>query len=134
MRRRDRPFTEMIVSKDSDQGSMGEAVYTRSSSTSRAPLLVEVVSEGPHCVPCEYAIAAVEYVSEEYPGRIEVRVVETKRRSDAARYLELCRINRGPLPMPSILFSGRLEFDTIPGPDELRDALDRALAPHKREP
>jgi thiol-disulfide isomerase/thioredoxin len=92
------------------------------------PLLVEIISEGPHCVPCEYAIAAVEYVSESYRNRIEVRVVETKRPQDAARYLDLCKIHRGILPMPSILFAGRMVFDAIPGPEELRRALDAALA------
>ncbi len=92
------------------------------------PLLVEIISEGPHCVACEYAIAAVEYVSESYRNRIEVRVVETKRRQDAARYLDLCKIHGGILPMPSILFAGRLVFDEIPGPEELRRALDAALA------
>ncbi|MDQ7781412.1 MAG: hypothetical protein RDU20_00940 [Desulfomonilaceae bacterium] len=91
------------------------------------PLLVEIVSEGPHCVPCEYAIAAVEYVAEWYRNRIEVRVVETKRPRDAARYLELCKIHGGILPMPSILFAGRLVFDAIPGPEELCGAIDAAL-------
>jgi hypothetical protein len=91
------------------------------------PLLVEILSEGPHCVPCEYAIAAVEYVSESYQDRIEVRVVETKRPQDARRYLDLCKIHGGMLPMPSILFEARLVFDDIPGPEELCRALDAAL-------
>lgn len=95
-------------------------------------LLVEVVSEGPHCVPCEYAIAAVEYVSDRYAGRIIVRIVETKHKADALRYLELARANGGRLPVPAILFDGRLVFDSIPGPEELTDALDRAL--ETREP
>ncbi|MCX5872626.1 MAG: hypothetical protein NTY51_05230 [Deltaproteobacteria bacterium] len=90
-------------------------------------LLVEVISEGPHCVPCEYAIAAVEYVSEFYVSRIEVRVVETKRPADARRYLELSSKHGGCLPVPAILFDGRLVFDQIPGPEELCEALDNAL-------
>lgn len=88
---------------------------------------MEVVSEGPHCVPCEYAIAAVEYVSAFYQGRIAVKVLETKRRADALRYLELCKTHGGRLPVPAILFAGRLVFDEIPGPDELTRALDEAL-------
>ncbi|MFC1833582.1 hypothetical protein ACFL2Q_02465 [Thermodesulfobacteriota bacterium] len=99
-----------------------------------SPLLVEVISEGPHCVPCEYAIAAVNYVSEDYLGRLEVRVVETKRRTDAKRYLELARLNGGRLPIPSVLFSGRLVFDSIPPPDKLREALDKALAHREAQP
>ncbi len=89
--------------------------------------MVEVVSEGPHCIPCEYAIAAVEYVSESYEGRIEVKVVETKRSEDAARYFDLCRINGRKLPVPAILIAGKLVFDQIPGPDELCRVLDAAL-------
>jgi thiol-disulfide isomerase/thioredoxin len=98
------------------------------SSGADRPILIEVISEGPHCVPCEYAIAAVEYVSEFYEGRIEVKVLETKRRADAIRYLELTRLLGGRLPVPAILLEGRLVFDTIPGPDELRRVLDQALA------
>ena len=96
-------------------------------------MLVEVISEGPHCVACDYAIAAVDYVSESYTGRIEIRVVETKNREDAVRYSDLCRINGRRLPMPSILFDGRLVFDEIPGPEELTEALDRVLLDWERD-
>jgi len=99
----------------------------QSSGARKGRLLVEVVSEGPHCVPCEYAIAAVEYVSESYEGRIEVQVVETKEPEGAARYFDLCRMNGMTLPVPGILMAGRLVFDRIPGPDELCQALDAAL-------
>lgn len=96
-------------------------------------LLVEIVSEGPHCVPCEYAIAAVEYVSESYAGRIVVKVVETKRPSDARRYLELRAKNGGHLPIPAILINGQLVFDQIPGPEELCEALNNALRDKEEE-
>ncbi len=78
-------------------------------------------------MPCDYAIAAVEYVSESYVGRIEVKVLETKRHADALRYLELSEKNGGRLPVPAILFDGRLVFDQIPGPEELCEALNNAL-------
>lgn len=93
----------------------------------RAPLLVEVISEGPHCVPCEYAIAAVEYVAESYQGRIGVSVVEVKQREGAFRYLELTRTNDRRIPMPAVLINGRVAFEGIPEPGELSDALDRVL-------
>ena len=92
-----------------------------------APLIVEVISEGPHCVPCEYAISAVRFVAREYPGQVEVRVIETKRRKDAQRYLELCRVHDGNLPMPSVLVKGRLAFGGIPEPDEMRQVLNQHL-------
>jgi hypothetical protein len=100
----------------------------------KGPLLVEVVSEGPHCVPCEYAIAAVDYVAELYEGRIRVNVLETKSRADAVRYLELCASRGGKLPIPAILFDGQLAFDRIPGPDELCQALDEALSVWEADP
>lgn len=90
-------------------------------------LLVEVISEGHHCVPCDYAIAAVEYVAPRYEGRIVVRVIETKRSEDAYRYLALCKVHGGRLPVPAILIDSCLAFDRIPGPDELAEAFDDAL-------
>ncbi len=102
--------------------------------SAKRPLLLEVISEGPHCVPCEYAIAAVEYVSEDYQGRIEIRIVETIRRRDARRYLDLCRSSGGLLPVPSILIEGRVVFEGIPGPEELRRALDTALLVWENKP
>lgn len=91
------------------------------------PLIVEVISEGPHCVPCEYAINAVRFVAREYPGQVEVRVIETKRKEDAQRYLELCRAHGGNLPMPSVLVKGRLVFGGIPEPGEMRQVLNQHL-------
>jgi thiol-disulfide isomerase/thioredoxin len=99
----------------------------------KGPLPVEVVSEGPHCVPCEYAIAAVEYVAEFYAGRIEVIVLETKRKADALRFLQLSKEHGGRLPVPAILFAGSLVFEDIPGPEELSRALDEALLDWERE-
>jgi predicted thioredoxin/glutaredoxin len=87
-------------------------------------LLVEVLSEGPHCVVCEYCISVVQVVSEEIPELLNMRVVETKRAADAKRYIELCRMYGGLLPVPSILFNGRLVFRDIPGPEELRRAIE----------
>ncbi len=99
----------------------------RAAISSTGNLLVEVISEGPHCVPCEYCIAAVEHVAADFPGRLEVRVVETKREADAERYLELCRSHGKNLPMPSVLIQGRLAFQGIPEAGELRERLNAAL-------
>jgi hypothetical protein len=99
----------------------------------RPRLSVEVVSEGPHCVPCEYAIAAVEYVAECFRDRIDVRVIETKRAEDAARYIELCRVHNRRLPFPSVLIAGRLAFEGIPDPEDLNAALDEALSGREKD-
>lgn len=108
--------------------------HRREEAAVHEPLLVEVISEGPHCIPCAYAIAAVDYVAEDYRGRIAVRIVETKRPRDAARYMELSKIRGALLPVPSVMITGTLAFDDIPGPDELRAALDRALAEWEAHP
>ncbi|MGC8659797.1 MAG: thioredoxin-like (seleno)protein [Desulfomonilaceae bacterium] len=113
-----------FVKIENDDGNPQELLDDRQEGTK---ILVEIISEGPHCVPCDYAIAAVEYVAEIYSGKMEVRVVETKRVADAHRYLELRKINSGNLPVPSILINGILAFDRIPGPEELCDKLNEAL-------
>ncbi|MEW6349495.1 MAG: hypothetical protein AB1646_10575 [Thermodesulfobacteriota bacterium] len=116
-----------VAAAHSDFSSSRQAKYMDHGSTYR-PLLIEVISEGPHCVPCEYAIAAVEYVCESYPEQVEVRIIETKRASDAQRYLELSReLGRLP-PMPSVFIEGRLAFAGIPEPGELGSAIDAGLA------
>ncbi len=107
---------------------LAESFEEKTGDYDKGPLLIEVVSEGPHCVPCEYMIAAVKYVAPSYKGRIKVRILETKRSAGALRYLALCKEHEGSLPVPAILFSGRLIFDEIPGPDELCRALDEALS------
>jgi glutaredoxin len=89
-------------------------------------LLVEVISEGPHCVPCEYCISAVRYVAQGMP-RVRVKVVETKRAADAQRYLELSAAHGGSLPVPSVIIAGRLAFDAIPEVGALSKALAAAL-------
>lgn len=90
-------------------------------------LLVEVLSEGPHCIPCEYMIATMDYVREEFTGRIEVEIVVTKKREGAHRFLDLCKSHKRQVPVPSILFDGELVFDKNPGPDELREAIEAAV-------
>jgi hypothetical protein len=116
-----------MLDKGDEVVSVSRGLQGGSHISAKRPLLVEVISEGPHCVPCEYAIAAVEYVQEDYQDRIEVRIVETKRREDARRYLDLCGSYGGLLPVPSILIEGRVIFEGIPGPEELCSALDEAL-------
>jgi hypothetical protein len=110
------------------KGSMAEKIHEDEPSCERKELLlVEVISEGPHCVPCQYAIAAVKYVWESYKGRIAFKIVETKKPEDAARYFDLCHTYGRPIPIPAIVVSGRLVFDRVPGPEELCQALDAAL-------
>jgi len=89
-------------------------------------LLVEVISEGPHCVPCEYCISAVRYAAQGMP-RVRVKVVQTKRAAGARRYLELAAAHGGGLPVPSVIIAGRLAFEAIPEAGALSKALAAAL-------
>ncbi len=91
------------------------------------PLVVEVVSEGPHCLPCQYAISAVELVAGELAGQVRVRVLETKRARDGRRFMELCRRLGSAPPVPSVWIRGRLAFAGIPPLEQLRRRLEQAL-------
>ncbi len=91
------------------------------------PLLLEVISEGPHCLPCEYAVSAVELVAGEFGERVRVQVLETKRARDGRRFMELCRRLGGAPPVPSVWIQGRLAFEGIPPLDQLRRRLEQAL-------
>ena len=90
-------------------------------------ILIEVISEGPHCIPCEYAIKSVREIAPEFEGVIEWRVVLLKEREGANRYLELAqKLGKNP-PIPSILINERVAFESIPGPHLLRTTIERVL-------
>jgi hypothetical protein len=90
-------------------------------------ILIEVISEGPHCIPCEYAIESVREVAPAFVGLIEWRVVLLKEREGAARYLELAqKLGKNP-PIPSILINERVAFERIPGPQLLRTTIGKIL-------
>ena len=90
-------------------------------------ILIEVISEGPHCIPCEYAIKSVREVAPTFAGLMEWRVVLLKEREGAGRYLELAqKLGKNP-PIPSILINERLAFERIPGPQLLKTTIERVL-------
>ncbi|MBM4305635.1 MAG: hypothetical protein FJ115_06490 [Deltaproteobacteria bacterium] len=90
-------------------------------------IFIEVISEGPHCIPCEYAIKSVREIAPEFEGVIEWSVVLLKEREGANRYLELAqKLGKNP-PIPSILINERVAFERIPGPQLLRTTIERVL-------
>lgn len=90
-------------------------------------LLIEVISEGPHCVPCEYAIKSVREIAPLFGGLIEWRVVVIKEREGAGRYMELAqKLGKNP-PIPSILINERMAFEKIPGPHLLKRTIEKVL-------
>lgn len=91
-------------------------------------LLVEVICERAHCVIYEYAIVTVKFVADEFRGRVKVKpVVRRGSEKNVARYLELCKRNGCHLSVPAILIDGELRFTYVPGPAELREAIQDAL-------
>jgi len=96
-------------------------------SSQRDKILIEVISEGPHCIPCEYAIKSVKEVAPFFVDRIEWRVVLLKQREGAERYLELTRKIGKNLPIPSILINEQIAFVRIPGPHLLKTTIERVL-------
>ena len=96
-------------------------------------VLVEVICERYHCVMYDYAITTVEFVAEDFEGKVEVRpVVRRGNRENAERFIELCRLNGRHLSVPTILIDGRVAFTDVPGPEELRNAIKGALAVRER--
>jgi len=101
--------------------------YGEAPNPHKEKILIEVISEGPHCIPCEYAIKSVREVAPSFVDRIEWRVVLLKEREGAERYLELARkFGKNP-PIPSILINEQIAFVRIPGPHLLRTTIERVL-------
>jgi len=93
-----------------------------------ARMLVEVICERAHCVIYEYAIVTVKFVADEFSGRVKVKpVVRRGSKKNVERYLELCRRNGCHLSVPAILMDGKLRFTYVPGPEELRKAMQESL-------
>ena len=104
-----------------------------SSRTDEPRMLVEVICERAHCVIYEYAIVTVKFIADEFRGRVRVKpVVRRGSKKNVERYLELCKRNGCHLSVPAILMDGQLRFTYVPGPDELRKAIQEALVSWER--
>ena len=84
---------------------------------------LEIIHEGPHCMPCEYMAKVVETVAPEFGDLLHWEKVIITRRKGAFRYDDLRQaLGRLP-PVPSIFINGELVFDITPGPEKLREHL-----------
>ena len=109
------------------EDSKASPSYDEPSRSEGEKILIEVISEGPHCIPCEYAIKSVGEVVPSFVDRVEWRVVLLKEREGAERYLELTRkFGKNP-PIPSILINEKIAFVRIPGPHLLKTTIERVL-------
>ena len=93
-----------------------------------APILLEVICERKHCLLYDYAINTVDFVAEKFGERVNIKpVVRRGNVKNALRYLELCRKNRRPLSVPTILIDGEVVFTDMPTPKELEAAISAVL-------
>lgn len=114
--------------RNAGQGQRDAVTGSDGTAETRLPMLVEVICERYHCVMYDYAISTVDFVAEDFPGKVEVRpVVRRGNRENAERFVELCRINGRHLSVPTILIDGRVAFTDVPTPEELREAIEQAL-------
>ncbi|GAB4268536.1 MAG: hypothetical protein Kow0092_22320 [Deferrisomatales bacterium] len=74
-------------------------------------------------MPCVYLARVVEAVAPEFAGAVQVHKVVIKTREGARRFRELAAELGRPPPVPSLFADGALLFSSIPGPEELREAL-----------
>ena len=84
---------------------------------------LEVIHEGPHCIPCEYMAKVVESVAPEFGDLLQWERVIVTRKEGACRWEDLAKtLGRFP-PVPSIFVNGKLIFDITPGPEKLQEYL-----------
>ncbi len=84
---------------------------------------LEVIHEGPHCIPCEYMAKVVETIAPEFGELLRWEKVIVTRKEGALRFEALAKtLGRFP-PVPSIFINGELVFDITPGTDKLREYL-----------
>lgn len=70
----------------------------------------------------------VESVASDYGNTLMWEKVITKELAGAMRFGELSKKLGRPAPVPSIFIDGELVFSTTPGPEELKEHLDRMLS------
>lgn len=129
--------TPILKNLKADEAVTGEystsVAKEKALNNSSSVVLVEVICERYHCVMYDYAITTVEFVAEDFEGKVEVRpVVRRGNRENAERFMELCRLNGRHLSVPTILIDGRVAFTDVPGPEELRNAIKESLAMRDR--
>lgn len=97
----------------------------------KAPVLVEIICERVHCVLYDFAINTVDMIAEKFEGLIDIRtVIRQGDEKDARYFLALCEKAGKMLTVPTILINGEVIFSTVPHPDELEHAIEKALT-HK---
>jgi protein-disulfide isomerase len=76
----------------------------------------------------------VESVASQYEADLKWEKVVTKINDGAKRLFDLSIKLGHLLPVPSILINGKLAFDSIPSPAELKAFLDQELMKRRNNP
>lgn len=90
-------------------------------------VLVEVIYEGDHCIPCVYALETAEEASAPFGERVRVATVYLRQVEGALRYKILSYELGKPAPVPSFFLNGKLCYDHTPPVEELREAIKSLL-------
>jgi hypothetical protein len=88
---------------------------------------IEVISEGPHCTPCLYAIEAVEQVANSFGPLVAWEVVSLREHAGVGRFRALRRVIGSRIPIPAVIINEQLAFDGVPDVDDLRRVVLLAL-------
>jgi len=91
-------------------------------------ILLEVLHEGAHWIPCEYMARVVESIAPEFGDALVVKIIVTKEMEGALRYQEISKSLGRPAPVPSIFVEGELAFDQTPPLEALRSYIKPYLA------
>lgn len=91
------------------------------------PVLLEIMYEGDHCIPCVYMLETVEEALAAFGDKVKLELVYLREEKGAHRYKELSRQLGKPAPIPSIFINGRLYFSITPPVEELQRTLKEIL-------
>jgi len=99
---------------------------------SKGKLLVEVIYEGDHCLPCVYMAEVVEVVVSKFGDTVEWRKVQLRTMEGAIRFAKLSGSlptanSEKRIPVPSIFLNERCIYTLIPSVEELEEAIKKAL-------
>lgn len=93
-----------------------------------AAVVIEIIYEGDHCIPCVYMLEAVEEAMAAFGQTVSLEVVHLREKKGGLRYNRLSRHLGRPAPIPSIFINGQLCFNVTPPVQELQHFIRRILS------
>ncbi|OAT86137.1 HUIPC motif thioredoxin-like (seleno)protein [Desulfotomaculum copahuensis] len=93
------------------------------------PLLVELIYEGDHCIPCVYMLETVEEAMAPFGEQVGLELVYLRQKEGGRRYQALSEDLGKPAPIPSIFINGKLYFNITPPVEDLQETFRALLGP-----